>query len=213
MTTILSEAEICAKFDVTPAQLDKATRIVDGQSGEIFYQVTSQTVDATYTVRAHSGGHKLSCTCPAGDPQRDKYGMPLSPILPCWHKRAARAHAFEYRQQENLQAEREAKEAARREAEEAKRATAPLNGNAGFSLLKTGTVTMRGYDIRIDRGAGWQNEKAHGYAPLGQLPQEWQDTINDPTVISACIFPSTQRTWQANKRKKLAEYSRETVVA
>lgn len=214
MATILSDSELLEQFNVTASQLDRTTRLIDTSTGAIYYKVASQTSEGVeYEVRAPYP-HKLTCTCPAGNPPRDKFGMPLGPILPCWHKRAARAAAYEYRQQENLAARREAEQAeAARQAEE-RRAKAPLNGNRGFSMMKTAPVSMRGYDIRIERigGPGWMNEKAHGYAPAGQLPAEWEQICSDPTVIQACIFPSNQRNWQANKRRHLAEYRQSQAV-
>lgn len=73
---------------------------------------------------------------------------------------------------------------------------------------------MRGYDIRIQRqGSCWMNEKAHGYAPVDQLPAEWEAVKADPSVIAAVVFPSSQRTWRADKRKHLAEYHAAAVVA
>lgn len=104
----------------------------------------------------------------------------------------------------------------------------PLNGNQGFSLLKStptpapaqpaqkqkpAPVTLRGYDIRIQRdGSTWLNEKAHGYAPAGQLPAEWITVCKDPSVVKAVIFPSNQRTWRADRRKHLATFERTEVV-
>jgi len=206
---VLSEVEICQRYNVTPAQLVKASRQVDGKTGEIFYRVASQSIDATYTVRAVEGsrGMLFTCTCPAGNPDRDKYGMPLGPIIPCWHKRAARAAAFAHYQAENLQARREAEEAAAR-------AILPLNGNQAFSLTKKGPAqVVKGFDIRIQRvGSSWMNEQAHAWAPAGALPAEWTALTNDPTVVSAVLFPSTQRTWRADRRKLVASFTREAVA-
>src|SRR5260221_18941 len=91
---ILSEIAICEKYNVTPAQLDKASRQIDMSNGAIFYQVSSQTTDEIYEVRHN--GHNFTCTCKAG-----KVGVP------CWHIRAAIASACENHQQERLSNYRE----------------------------------------------------------------------------------------------------------
>lgn len=98
---ILSEQDICEKFSVTPAQIDKASRIVNGLTGEVFYQVESQTTDATYEVHYNKKYNRTVCNCEAA-----KNG------IPCWHKRASRAAAFEARQAERIAMAKEA-EAAR----------------------------------------------------------------------------------------------------
>lgn len=99
---ILTSSEICEKFNVTETQIDKASRVLDLQSGKVFYQVESQTTDdiPPYEVRYNSEFKRLTCNCKAGQAG-----------VPCWHKRAACAAAFEYRQQENLQARKEAEAA------------------------------------------------------------------------------------------------------
>lgn len=75
-------------------------------------------------------------------------------------------------------------------------------------------VSMRGFDIRFQRaGDDWLCQKSHGYAPVGQLPAEWTEICSDPSVIAAVVFPSSQRTWRADKRKHLAEYHAAAVVA
>jgi len=121
MTIILSETEICQRFNVTPEQLAKADRVIDLKTGKVFYQVSSQT-DLTkepYEVRYNSLFKRLTCTCPAGNPPiNERTGEPLYAPRNCWHKRAASAAAFEYRQQENIQARKEAEEAARKAEEE-----------------------------------------------------------------------------------------------
>lgn len=96
----LTSSEICQKFNVTETQIDKASRVLDLQSGKVFYQVESQTTDEIYEVRYNSEFKRLTCNCKAG-----QVGVP------CWHKRAAAAAAFEYRQQENLAARKEAEAA------------------------------------------------------------------------------------------------------
>lgn len=134
----LTSSEICEKFNVTEAQIDKASRVLDCQSGKVFYQVESQTVAGqVYEVRFNAQYKRLTCTCPAG-----QVG------IPCWHKRAAMASAYEYRQGENVQARREAEEARlaayrklEQERDEARALVADLNPGKGvrqakpFSLL------------------------------------------------------------------------------
>lgn len=69
------------------------------------------------------------------------------------------------------------------------------------------SVLVRGYDIRIQRqGSCWMGEKAHGWAPAGFLPREWAETIADPTVVQAVIFPSYQARWRSDRRQHVAEY-------
>lgn len=198
--TILSPEQIAAKYRVTQAQMDKCTRILDTTHGKIFYQVESQTTpDTTYTVRVVRS--RLSCTCPAGlDGQS------------CWHMRAALASAFEYRQSENLQARREAEQAAQAKAEEAARQSAPLNPQ-GFSLMKQEPVSVRGFEIRymVD-GDTWMGRKASGWAAKGQLPATWSEICARPDVVKACIFPSYMRTWQSQRRQHAAEYTRQAVL-
>lgn len=111
---VLTSSEICAKFDVTEEQIDRAMRVIDCNRGEVFYQVSSQTTAETiYEVRAHRIGvvSGLSCTCAAGNPPKLANGDYAYAPRKCWHLRAARAAAFEYRQEENLQARREAEQA------------------------------------------------------------------------------------------------------
>lgn len=105
---VKTEKEICAIYHVTPEQLDKASRVIDMATGKIFYQVESQSEPGKiYEVRYNSEYKRLSCTCKAG---QEGFG--------CWHRRASLAAAYEYRQEENIQArveagDKEAAEAAR----------------------------------------------------------------------------------------------------
>lgn len=102
-----TEAEICEHFHVTAEQMDKAIRVLDGHTGKVFYQVASQSeADKLYEVKYNAEFKRLTCTCLAGEAG---FG--------CWHRRAALAAMYEYRQQENLQARREAEEAAQRNAQ------------------------------------------------------------------------------------------------
>lgn len=110
---IYTEKEIATRFNVTQEQIDRASRVIDCQTGKVFYQVSSQTTDGkVYEVRYNSRYKRLTCNCPAGQAG-----------VPCWHKRATSAAAFEYRQAENIQARKEAEEAANHKAyQEAARA-------------------------------------------------------------------------------------------
>jgi hypothetical protein len=117
MTTTLTTRK---SHEVTPDQLDACMRVIDGQTNEVFYRVASQTdFEKTYTVRAVKGAdgkHYLTCTCPAGSPPVNANGSLQWSPRPCWHKRAASAHADEYKALEQARAEREA----RREADAAR---------------------------------------------------------------------------------------------
>jgi hypothetical protein len=78
------------KGAVTPEQLDACWRVFAGQTGEPFYRVRSRTSpNLDYTVRAIKVGRKyyITCTCPTGQNGGN-----------CWHKRAAKAHAKEYKE-------------------------------------------------------------------------------------------------------------------
>lgn len=103
--TILTIAEICTKYRITAAELARTTRQLNERTGEIYYTVTSRTNGPDHTVRAraHNARHILTCTCAAGQVGNT-----------CWAMRASVAASFLYRQEENLQARREAEEAARK---------------------------------------------------------------------------------------------------
>ncbi len=75
-------------------------------------------------------------------------------------------------------------------------------------IAATMTTTKRGFYIRVDRG-NYQTELKHAWSDAGQLPQEWQETKADPTVVEAQLFRSTQRNRQHNKRKILDRYPSE----
>ena len=80
---------------VSQAQIDLCHRIETDT--EIFYQVESQTtIGVEYEVHFFKGA--FSCTCPAGNPPVDAYGVPKYAPRACWHIRAAVAHAREYKQ-------------------------------------------------------------------------------------------------------------------
>lgn len=108
----LTEQEICEKYHITLAQLERATRILNAMTGEIWYQVESQTtLDTVYEVHFNADYRCFTCTCPAGNPPLINGHLAYAP-RPCWHKRAAAACAYEHRQAENLAYRKEA-EAAR----------------------------------------------------------------------------------------------------
>jgi hypothetical protein len=72
------------------------------------------------------------------------------------------------------------------------------------------SILVKGYTIRIQRGAaGWKSEKQHAWAPAGQLPAEWDAVKQDPEVVSAEIFLSSQRRFKPDKRKYAGFYQRE----
>jgi hypothetical protein len=129
MTQVFTANQIASRFTVTEAQMDKATRIVEGATGHVFYQVKSQSVEGQiYEVRFNRQFRRLTCTCKAG---QEGFG--------CWHKRAAMASAAEYKQEENLQARQEAEQAsfAALEAQRA-RAIASVRGlNAGEGVCQS----------------------------------------------------------------------------
>lgn len=68
---------------------------------------------------------------------------------------------------------------------------------------------VHGYDIRVQReGSDDLREKLHGWGMENDLPQEWEQVKNDPTVVRAVIFPSYQRTWRSGNRRHSDEYRR-----
>jgi len=68
------------------------------------------------------------------------------------------------------------------------------------------TKTMRGFFIRVVTG-GQKTDLKHAWSEVGQLPQEWEETKQDPTVVEAQLFSSTQRNRQHGKRKILESFS------
>lgn len=94
---ILTQAQIAERYNVTQAQIDRAERLIDMKTGEIFYQVSSQTTDETYELRYNKEFHRLSCQCKAAQNG-----------IPCWHKRAATAAQHEHRQAEYIALSKEA---------------------------------------------------------------------------------------------------------
>lgn len=80
---------------VTEEQLSKCHRIIDEQTGEAFYQVESSQDDGTeYTVKAIRVNGRQFLTCDCKGAQKG---------LMCWHRRAAVAHALEYKALKNAE--------------------------------------------------------------------------------------------------------------
>lgn len=89
--TVQTELDICKRYHITFAQLDKATRILDASTGKVFYQVFSQSeVGRLYEVKYNEEHKRLTCTCLAG---QEGFG--------CWHRRAALAATYLHRMLEN----------------------------------------------------------------------------------------------------------------
>lgn len=131
---LLTNEEILARYNVTHEQVDKASRIIDCSTGEVFYQVSSQTTDATYEIRYFKQFNRCACNCKAGQVGNA-----------CWHVRSARAAAHEYLQEQRIAMAKEvAGSAAKLEAERAEKERLVSEFNAGkgvrqaqgFSLLK-----------------------------------------------------------------------------
>jgi hypothetical protein len=69
---------------------------------------------------------------------------------------------------------------------------------------------VQGHEIRYQaEGDGWMKNKTHGWAPPGQLPEEWDQVRADPTVEKAVIFRNHQRDVRADKRRIEDRYERE----
>jgi hypothetical protein len=88
-------------IEITQELIDKCCRFeveLPGGKTEVRYAVESRTQDdVEYIVRFIKG---LVCTCPASNPPVDYYGTPLYAPRPCWHMRAAVAHAEMYRKEQ-----------------------------------------------------------------------------------------------------------------
>jgi hypothetical protein len=68
----------------------------------------------------------------------------------------------------------------------------------------------RYFHIRSQKdGDGWMRNKASGIGIDGQLPEEWDQVQQDPEVQKAVIFPSSQRTRRADRRRLSGQYERE----
>lgn len=76
---------------VTEAQLARCHRIVNETTGEVFYQVESASEpDVTYEVRVKRFNGRSFLTC-------DEKCKAAQKGIMCWHRRAAVAHALEYK--------------------------------------------------------------------------------------------------------------------
>jgi hypothetical protein len=97
MTTTSKRNEIsmeliakCSRFEIE----------LPGGKSEVRYAVESRTeVGVEYVVK-FIRGKGLVCNCPAGNPPVDSRGIPLYAPRPCWHMRAAVAHAELYRKEQ-----------------------------------------------------------------------------------------------------------------
>lgn len=68
---------------------------------------------------------------------------------------------------------------------------------------------LRGYDIRVQReDSDAMREKLHAWGVEKALPEEWDQVKQDPTVVKAVIFLSSQRNRRSGKRRLSDEYSR-----
>ncbi len=71
------------------------------------------------------------------------------------------------------------------------------------------TKTVRGFFIRVVTD-GQKTDLKHAWAETGTLPEEWEETKADPTVVEAQLFSSTQRNRQHGKRKILESFSNDS---
>lgn len=79
-------SQVKDNLDVTSAQICKAQKVIDFQTGEDFYQVESSTGDCDYDVR-YDGEKGFSCNCAAGSAGFSRITRHPSGV--CWHVRAA----------------------------------------------------------------------------------------------------------------------------
>src|SRR5438552_13711204 len=80
------------RYEVTQEQLDRCHRIVNEQTGEVFYQVESES-DPTVEYEVHFiPGKGFTCTCPAG-----QEGFRSCSKGTCKHCRWAVAAARQYK--------------------------------------------------------------------------------------------------------------------
>ncbi len=70
------------------------------------------------------------------------------------------------------------------------------------------TKTVRGFFIRVVTD-GQKTDLKHAWAETGTLPEEWDQTKQDPAVVEAQLFSSTQRHRQHQKRKIIESYPSE----
>lgn len=157
LSGILTEQEICQRFNVTPEEIDKANRIIDMSTGEVFYQVESRSGGETHEVRYNRKFKRLTCTCEAG-----RVG------IPCWAKRAAMAAALEYKQGQRI--------AAAKEQAEQERELAAQRGRAAKAEERASQ--KRAYESDKD----WQQqERAANRAPLARQELKFE-TVNGRSI-------------------------------
>jgi hypothetical protein len=85
---------------VSAEDLNRCNRVEDCSTGTIFYMIESRTTPGVeHKVEAifKNGAWHVVCSCPAGNPPVNAYGVPLYAPKDCWHKQAAAAHAAEYK--------------------------------------------------------------------------------------------------------------------
>ena len=67
-----------------------------------------------------------------------------------------------------------------------------------------------GHDIRYQTTEdGWMKNQAHGWAPKGELPPEWDQVKAKPNVIKAVIFRNHQRHVRSDRRQIEDSYQQE----
>jgi hypothetical protein len=73
-----------------------------------------------------------------------------------------------------------------------------------------GERVVRGYTIRAQhKGDYFKGDIRRAWHEAGELPPEWEEIKNDPSVKSAEIFYTTQWNRRADKRQILDSYHRE----
>jgi hypothetical protein len=101
-------ANIYETYNVSFAQVNACHRIGSTTTRGAYYQVESSKDDGTeYIVEFNRTVNALTCTCPAGNPPVLENGHLAYAPRNCWHKRAAQAHAEEYRIDRRLLQEKE----------------------------------------------------------------------------------------------------------
>ncbi len=115
---------------ISQAHIDLCTRLINPDTGEVYYRVASESTDAVYEVH-HIAGRGFTCTCPAG--QEGFAHCFANPT--CKHCRWSVEHARLYKAEQAALAERNARAArlmslglTEREAYQAASATAIING-------------------------------------------------------------------------------------
>lgn len=143
-TNFKTSAEIYSHFNVTFEQVDKAHRVINLNviPPQVYYQVESAHNPIEYTVifdRVHSC---LTCTCKAGQNG-----------IPCWHKRAALAHAAEYR-------------LFQRAVEAVEEAEAILEQAQGIAPLAEDLLNERQADKRETKAVARDGDRAYNRKPF-----------------------------------------------